>query len=376
MNAIFKDSLLRHSNVCHGCYKTIYTLSMNLARQKGLRYIVTGLSRGQLFETRLDGLFRSRIFGVNEMDQAITEARKIYHRVDDAVARLLDVDIFQDDRIFQEIQFVDYFRYSDVELHELYDFLGTKVPWIQPEDTGRSTNCLINEAGIFVHKAEQGYHNYALPYSWDVRLGHKTREEALHELNDEMRLPMVQQMLDEVGYQVRFRYQDRSENRLAVYFTAEKPLSVAQLRHYLSQRLPDFMMPSYFVQLAALPLTVNGKVDRRALPHPDEKRPLLDTAITPPQTPIEAKLVGIWAQTLNMRHIGIHNDFFELGGASVAAVQVMAKIASTFNIKLPLQTIFGAPTVAQLALVIEDQILAEIESLSDEEAAVLLANLD
>ncbi|WP_420644936.1 amino acid adenylation domain-containing protein [Candidatus Leptofilum sp.] len=376
MNAIFKDSLMRHSNVCHGCYKTIYTLSMNLARKKGIGTIVTGLSRGQLFETRLDGLFRNRIFDVAEMDHAITEARKLYHRVDDAVAQLLDVEIFQDDRVFQEIQFVDYFRYSDVKLHELYAFLEDKVPWIQPEDTGRSTNCLINEAGIFVHKAEQGYHNYALPYSWDVRLGHKTRDEALHELNDEMRLPMVQQMLDEVGYQVRYRHQDRTENRLAVYFTAESSLSISELRQFLSERLPDFMMPAYFIQLDALPLTVNGKIDRRALPHPDEKRPLLNSTFTPPQTQTEAKLAGIWAQTLNRSRIGIHDDFFELGGASVAAVQVIAKIATTFRVNLPLQTIFGAPTVAELAAAVEDQMLAEIESMSDEEAAALLANLN
>ena len=65
---------------------------------------------------------------------------------------LLDVSMFRDERIFDEIQFIDYFRYTDVELDELYDFLSTRVPWVRPRDTGRSTNCLINEAGIYVHQ--------------------------------------------------------------------------------------------------------------------------------------------------------------------------------------------------------------------------------
>ena len=86
--------------------------------------------------------------------------------------------------------------------------------------------------------------------------------------------------------------------------------------------------------------------------------------------------MGIWAQTLNLSHIGIHDDFFELGGASVAAVQLMAKIAATFQVNLPLQTIFSASTIAKLAMVVEEQMLADIETLSDEEAAALLASLN
>ena len=71
----------------------------------------------------------------------------------------------------------------DVELAELYDFLERRAPWVRPADTGRSTNCLVNAAGIHVHTTERGYHNYAEPYSWDVRLGHKTRDGAREETN-------------------------------------------------------------------------------------------------------------------------------------------------------------------------------------------------
>ena len=373
MNAIFADSLARHSNVCHGCFKTIYTLSTNLARQKGIHTIFTGLSRGQLFETRLDELFRHRIFGLQQMDQAIMEARKVYHRIDDAVYRLLDVELFKDDRIFNDVRFVDYFRYSDVELDEMYEFLSTRVPWIRPHDTGRSTNCLINEMGIFVHKTEQGYHNYALPYSWDVRLGHKTRAAAMEELDDEIRMPMVNEMLNAVGYEVKYHHGERTEKRLAAYYVADEALSLSDLRAYMGAELPDFMIPAYFIRLETMPLTQNGKVDRSALPSPSESRPDLASAYVAPQTVTESKVADIWAQTLNVKRVGIYDNFFDLGGNSVPAVQVIAKINALFGIDLPIRAFFERPTVADVSETIEECLIEQLEALSDEEIEALLA---
>ncbi len=376
MNAIFADSLERFSNVCQGCYKAIYTLSMNLARKKGIKTIFTGLSRGQLFETRLDELFRSRIFDVEQMDQAVLNARKIYHNVDDAVKQLLEVSMFRDERIFDEIQFIDYFRYTDVELDELYDFLSTRVPWVRPRDTGRSTNCLINEAGIYVHQTERGYHNYAQPYSWDVRLGHKTRAEALEELDDDMRLPMVKKMLDEVGYAVKGWRAEQSDQRVAAYFTtADEALTIAGLRAYLNEHLPSYMIPAYLVHLEKMPLTANGKVDRRALPDPAQKRPELDAAFVAPQSELELGLAEIWSQTLNVRRVGIHDNFFDLGGASIPAVQVVTKISDRYDLAFPVRSFFEHPTVAEQSAILEDLLLAELEALSDEDVARLLAEL-
>ena len=376
MNAIFADSLQRFSNVCNGCYKAIYTLSMNVARQKGIGYIFTGLSRGQLFETRLHELFRHRMFDVDQMDKAIAEARKVYHRVDDAVYRLLDVSMFNDDRIFDQIQFVDYFRYTDVLLEEMYDFLSTRVPWIRPTDTGRSTNCLINEMGIHVHKMERGYHNYALPYSWDVRLGHKTRAEAMEELDDDIRMPMVQQMLADVGYDIKYRHADRTEKRLAAYFVADHSLTITSLREYLAAELPDFMVPAYFVRLEQLPLTQNGKVDRAALPSPADNRPELESTYVAPASDVEIQLAAIWAQTLNLKRVGTQDNFFDLGGNSVPSVQIVAKINRTFAIDFPLRSFFEAPTVAAQSEIVEELVLADLEDLSDEEIEALLAELE
>ena len=374
IKAIFADSLKRHSNVCNGCFKTIYTLSLKEARRHGLEYIFTGLSRGQLFETRLGHLFNQHLFAVEDMDSAILEARKLYHRLDDAVSQLLDVEIFKNDTIFDEIRFVDFYRYTQVTLEKMIDYLHRRLGWVRPKDTGRSTNCLINEAGIYVHRQERGYHNYALPYSWDVRLGHKTRAEALAELDDELNLTNIKRILAEVGYESPAKVAT-TENRLAAYYVSPRPLTVSTLRSSLANRLPDYMLPTYFVHLEQIPLTPNGKVDRRALPGPDKDRPALGSDFVAPTGPLETRLAEIWAQTLGLKQVGSHDNFFDLGGASIPAVQVLAQVAQTFQVELPLRSLFEAPTVATLSERIEAALLAEIESLSDEEAEQWLAKL-
>ena len=109
MAAIFRDSRERHSNVCQGCYKTIYTLGTNRAVDLGAPLVVTGLSRGQLFETRLiPAQFSEQRFDPDAIDAAVVAARRSYHRIDDAVRRLMDTDVFDDDALFERIEFVDF----------------------------------------------------------------------------------------------------------------------------------------------------------------------------------------------------------------------------------------------------------------------------
>ncbi|NEQ21473.1 MAG: AMP-binding protein [Microcoleus sp. SIO2G3] len=122
------------------------------------------------------------------------------------------------------------------------------------------------------------------------------------------------------------------------------------LRHFLSERLPEYMVPSIFVQLDAIPLTPNGKADRKALPEPDTTRPELDNAFVAPRTPIEAKLVEIWAEILRVERVGIRDNFFELGGDSILSLQIVAK-ANQAGLKLTPKELFKHPTIANLAAV-------------------------
>jgi amino acid adenylation domain-containing protein/non-ribosomal peptide synthase protein (TIGR01720 family) len=351
MNAIFVDSLERHSNVCQGCFKVIYTLSMQLAVERNIACIVTGLSRGQFFETRLTAdLFRDDCFDIDSIDQMVLDARKAYHRVDDAVSRLMDVSLFQDEQIFNVIRFVDFYRYCDVDLTEMLAFLNEKLPWIRPADTGRSTNCLINDIGIHVHKRKQHFHNYALPYSWDVRLGVKQRAEALDELDDDIDVSGVYRILNEIHYDEDSFFADSDEKRLAAYYTASKPLTVSGLKQWLGLRLPAAIVPGFLVQLDEMPLTENGKVDRCALPDPREQRPQLEQAYCAPRTDLEEALVGIWGDALGVRRIGIHDNYFDLGGDSIVAIQIVGR-ANAAGIRLAPNELFLHQTIAGLAAV-------------------------
>ncbi len=337
MNAIFADSLAVHSNVCNGCYKTIYTLATNRAAELGIPLIVTGLSRGQLFETRLiPQQFDLDRFDPDAIDRAVLEARKIYHRTDDAANRLLNTELFATDDVFNQISYLDFYRYIDVELSEMYDFLTNRAPWVRPADTGRSTNCLINAAGIHTHLTEQGYHNYAIPYAWDVRLGHKTREEAIEELDDQLDLTEVSEMLDEVGYQPRRQEVLTAWIEPAGSENDQDPDSsapdAAELRSFLAQRLPDYAIPAAFVEVEQLPMTVNGKLDTDALPEPQRvHRPSagLHVAAT---TETERRVVAVWEKVLGIEPISIDDDFFAIGGDSLAALEAIVALSEQLKL--------------------------------------------
>jgi amino acid adenylation domain-containing protein len=369
MNAIFVDSLQRHSAVCNGCFKTIYTLGTRLARERGIPVIVTGLSRGQFFETRLtEELFWNDSADLERIDRIILEARKTYHRTDDAVTRLLGAGEFRDDALFEEIEFVDFYRYCEVGLEEMLAFLAEHAPWIRPSDTGRSTNCLINEVGIAVHRRERGFHNYALPYSWDVRMGHKTRAAALEELDEEIDDGAVQDVLAEIGDEPGPGGEEASGDRLAAYYVARAPVAAAELRAHLGRRLPDSMIPSHFVRLDALPITPGGKLDRAALPRPRGWPPEPTAGHVPPRTPLEERIAAVWAEVLRTGPVGALDDFLELGGNSLLAIRIISRVNQVFGVDLPLRSAFEASSVAALARLVEQALLAEIGTLSEEEA--------
>jgi amino acid adenylation domain-containing protein len=161
---------------------------------------------------------------------------------------------------------------------------------------------------------------------------------------------------------------------------------VAELRDFLKQRLPEYMLPSAFVALDAWPLSPSGKVDRKALPAPDSSRPDLERAYVAPRTPTEVRLAELCAELLGLEQVGVEDNFFELGGHSLLATQLMARVRDAFHIDLPLRMLFEQPSVAHLAEMVEsardeqqtevgtiDQLLAQIEQLSEEEVRALLS---
>ncbi|WP_027255435.1 non-ribosomal peptide synthetase [Planktothrix agardhii] len=128
---------------------------------------------------------------------------------------------------------------------------------------------------------------------------------------------------------------------------------IPQVREFVQQKLPSYMVPQAFVLLNALPLTPNGKVDRRALPTPDIATRNLATSFLAPRTPIETQMGQIWSEVLGLERIGIKDNFFELGGHSLLATQVISRSRDLFSVELSLQNLLEYPTIANLAQIIE-----------------------
>ena len=178
-----------------------------------------------------------------------------------------------------------------------------------------------------------------------------------------------------------------SGKRLFAYFVPESSDAppAGTLRRHLAETLPDYMIPSGFVSLQAIPLTLNGKVDRAALPPPDGRRPEV-APFVPPRTAVEKALADVWKEVLKVDRVGVEDNFFELGGHSLLATVLLNRIARSFNVQIPLREIFEKPTLEGFALTIAEdlagkerpevifEMLEEVRNLSDEEARLLLAS--
>lgn len=139
---------------------------------------------------------------------------------------------------------------------------------------------------------------------------------------------------------------------------AKAPLSTkrfkpSELRNYLSEKLPDYMVPSVYILLDVLPLTANGKVDRKALPMPETARPDLEKTFVAPRSELEKQLANIWADVLGLKKIGIYDNFFEVGGDSLLSTRLISPIREAFSVDYPLRDFFETPTVAGMAEYIE-----------------------
>ena len=177
------------------------------------------------------------------------------------------------------------------------------------------------------------------------------------------------------------------ERRLVAYLVAKKhPVpKVPAIRQALAEKLPVSMIPSSYLWMQSLPLNANKKVDRKALPDPPNDRPELEVEYRAPRTLVEAQLAAIWAHVLSLDQVGIHDSFFDLGGHSLAATQVISKVIKQFQVELPLRSLLSSATVAEMAAVISagkgeklsenevERIVGEIESITEEEAQRLIS---
>ena len=381
MNAIFRDSLMRFSNVCNGCFKTIYTLSMNRARELGIPIIVTGLSRGQFFETRLTpDLFRDDRCGhrTKWMRRCWPHARPIIASTIRCRARSTS-RIFQDDRIFEEVQFVDFYRYCDAGLDEILSYLTSTVPWMRPVGH-RPLDQLSHQRGRHLHPYEGARLSTttrsptAGTSAWATRRA--TRRWTSFE--DELDMSRVRSILS------RDRLRRGSSDgcggaRALLPFTSPRTTSGRRSCASISRRRFRHRSSRSTSRVSTrLPLTPNGKIDEAALRAaagvlPSDVRP----TTWPPRATAEERIAAIWQDVLRARsrrgadqllrarrHVARRHGGRACGFAASSTSICLCRPSSR------------DPTVAQLAERSKRCILDEVAALSDEEAERLAAEPD
>lgn len=173
---------------------------------------------------------------------------------------------------------------------------------------------------------------------------------------------------------VNFQEDARGDKRLIAYavFEPETSLTLSQMREFLKDRLPDYLIPSALVQLDAMPLTPNGKIYRKGLPVIEQIKGESERVPDPPRNHVEEALSWMWAEVLGVEEVGIHDDFFEIGGHSILASQLVSRLRETFHLELSLRAFFDAPTVAKLTEVIT---MGKEQAAKVERIAELLMNV-
>lgn len=152
----------------------------------------------------------------------------------------------------------------------------------------------------------------------------------------------------EVGSAVLVIHTSAGDEKKLIAYIVTRNKNISAIRSYLSEKLPDYMIPSSFIVMDELPTTTNGKIDKKALPAPDKKRPELAVLFEAPKTELEKKIAGIWTSVLELDQVGINDNFFELGGNSLLAFKTVSLLSTAHNIILPITKLYQLPVISKI----------------------------
>lgn len=338
---LLAESLRADATVCTGCFKGITTLGTRLASDVGAPLLVSGLSRGQIIETKLLQFLRRGRTDLSEVDAELDAHLDLYLARRDAQAEAVGDRVATRERV----QPVDYFRYDDASSEAVLDLLAERdSAWRAPADTGVcSSNCRANDVGIAEHVERMGFHNYEGPLSWEVRLGMLPREEALAQVEAAPAAENVTMVRVDLARRCDAAFVQDERGRLVGALQAGGIADTAGLDPWLRGRVPTYMLPDRVEVVPELPRLASGKVDYEGV------RRLLGGGRTDAEAPVgddEAQrgVTAAWAAVLGHPPHSPQADFFKEGGDSLAATELAATLERTMGVTIPIATVFESPT--------------------------------
>jgi amino acid adenylation domain-containing protein len=348
-NAILKESLKSARTVCRGCFHISSSLAAEYAYKNQINVVIGAtLSRGQIIENKLFFLFEQEISDETQLENEIKNIQKSAPELDKAIFNLIDIDVINDKTAYENVTFVDFYRYCDVSNEAMITYLNEKDPYWRSRKNRAiySTNCAIKQIGDFYHLKERGFHYYGGAASWEKRLGHLTIENLNEDLNCEVKQSAFDNFSRIINYSPDSTVGKLETQLIAAYYVA--PEAAAGLREYLQTKLPEYMIPSYFIKIDRIPLTANGKIDKKALPEPTSNI-ITNSQYTVPENETEERLLEIWQKVLRAERLGTNDNFFDIGGNSILLIQMHTLIEKEFPGKLTITDLFALPTISKLA---------------------------
>jgi amino acid adenylation domain-containing protein len=370
---ILAESIKSASTVCRGCFHVSSSLAAEYAYGNDINVVVGAtLSRGQIIENRLLMFLRRGITREEELEPEILKMQKMTPQIDKLIFDFIDIDVVKDGSVHEKVKFLDFYRYCDITNEEMIAYLDNRDPYWKTRKSYAiySTNCPIKQVGDYSHLQEQGFHYYGAATSWEKRLGHLAWENVKEDLQCGVTQKGYENFLKRIGHPQE-KPVELSDKYLCAYIVAGgggasgKAPDNTDLREYLSRTLPQYMIPSHFEILDAIPLTPHGKIDRNALPDPAISRIKAGITYVAPKSRLEKLIAETWKNVLKVNIVGIEDNFFDLGGNSLDIIMVGGKLKESLGKDIPAVTLFTYPTIAALAQYLSRE--KTEEAVSDEE---------
>lgn len=351
---ILCESMKTASTVCKGCFHTSSSLAGEYAYKNNIKIVIgTTLSRGQIIENKLRMFIQQGITDVNELEVEISKIQKSLPDIDKNIFDLIAIDDIKNGNIYSNIKYIDFYRYVDITNHDMIAYLNNRDSFWETRKSYAiySTNCSIKQFGNFAHLHEKGFDYYGASTSWERRLGHISSQELIEDLQCDVTIGSYEKFIKTIGYEPKIDSKI-PDKYLCAYFVLNKSEpkqneTALELRKYLSGILPEHMIPTYFIPVESFKLTPNGKIDKKSLPSHYES---LSTGAVyvAPENEIEENLVELWKEVLGLDKVGVNDNFFEIGGNSLRAINITFKINKAFNWDIQNSVVYLKPTIRQL----------------------------
>jgi amino acid adenylation domain-containing protein/non-ribosomal peptide synthase protein (TIGR01720 family) len=347
---VLKESMESANTVCRGCFHVSSSLGVEYAYRHGIPVVVGAtLSRGQIIENKLFMFLAQGITEVHQLEEEVIKLQRSAPEIDKTIYDLIGIDIINNKTAYEKVKTLDFYRFCNITNEEMIRFLNNRDSYWKTcrSYAVYSTNCPIKQIGDYAHLKNTGYHYYGSATSWEKRLGHITPDNVGEDLQCHVTRQGYENFLSRIGTSSGKTVR-KDEKYLAAYYVSQEELDAVVLRRYLSEKLPPYMIPSYFVRLQEIPLSSSGKIDRKKLPAP-ALQVQSGSEYIKPSGDIQEALAFVFHEVLDIPidRIGIDDNFFELGGDSIKAIQITAHLMKQ-KLKLEISQFFLNPTIRKL----------------------------